>query len=59
MAGSGGEVALLVPYRSRARATVTAELGGCATVRRSPAVRWAVPGPAVPALLAELVRLTP
>jgi hypothetical protein len=56
---TGTEVALLVRYASGARATVIADLGGCRTVTRGPVRRWAEPGPGGPALLAELVRLTP
>jgi hypothetical protein len=56
---TGTEVALLVRYRSGAGATVTADLGGCRTVTRGPVRRWAEPSPGGPALVAELVRLTP
>jgi hypothetical protein len=56
---NGSEVALLVGYRSGARATVTAELSGCRIVTRGHVRRSADLGPGGPALLAELVRLTP
>jgi hypothetical protein len=56
---NGSEVALLVGYRGGARATVTAELSGCRIVTRGHVRRSADLGPGGPALLAELVRLTP
>ncbi|HWH10329.1 MAG TPA: hypothetical protein VG165_04325 [Solirubrobacteraceae bacterium] len=58
-ADTGAEVALLVRYRSGASATVTVDLGGCRDVTRGPVRRWAEPSPGGPALLADLVRLTP